>query len=288
MSSTMNKLMSVYDFRLSCDAYSHLEIIDSLKEFAKEYTFQKEKGEKTGYLHFQGRIKLKVRKRYSTIKKFKPECFAKVKWLLTSNASKNNDFYVTKEDTRVEGPWSTEDGEEPQYIPRQIREVIKLYPFQEKVHNSCFQYDPRTINIVLDPMGNLGKSIVCQYLDVYKKAVMVPPINDYKDMIQYCMSRRRTPAYLIDMPRALKKDKLYSFYSAIETLKSGFLFDLRYKGRVKHIDRPVVWVFTNNIPNRKYLSQDMWKFYKIVNKDLVEYDPEEPETSDYQFDHLDQ
>lgn len=285
----MNKLVTVYDFTLPCEDITPQEIIESLKGFCNtNSTFQREKGDKTGYLHYQGRIRLSPRKRFSTMKKFKPTPFQKVRWSITSKTERNNNEYVTKDHTRVEGPWSLKDCSDA-YIPKQIKEIIHLYPFQETIVKSCSIYDSRTINIVYDPTGNIGKSIICQLLDIHKKAVMIPPINDYKDVIQYCMSRRRTPAYLIDMPRALNKKNQASFYSALETIKSGFLFDIRYKGKVKHIDRPVMWVFTNKLPKHEYLSHDMWKFHKVVNKEMVTYIPtDEQSSSEYETSALDQ
>ena len=265
-----NKLLTVYDFNMPSEEIRYEDVIKSLDTFAREWTFQHEKGA-TGYLHFQGRFKLGVRKRFSTMKNFKPKCFEKVQWSPTSNKNKGNNFYVMKPETRVAGPWSSNDAPPP-FIPRQISSIKRLFPFQKTIMNSCSIYEPRIINILINVNGNEGKSIICQYLDVHELAVMVPSINDYKDMIQYCMCRRKTPAYLIDLPRAMKKEKLGSFYSAIETLKSGFLFDLRYKGHVKHIDRPVVWVFTNTMPDINNLSLDMWRFWKIENKKLVKLD----------------
>lgn len=264
----MNKLVTVYDFTLPADNITPQEIIDSLRGFCKKNsTFQKEEGLKTGYLHYQGRIRLLTRKRFSTMIKFKPTPFEKVRWSVTSKGEKNNDEYVTKDCTRVEGPWDLSDD---LYIPIQVRNIKKLFPYQQTITNSCKVYNPRTINLLLQRKGNIGKSLLAQYLDIHKLAVMVPPINDYKDVIQYCMSRRRTPAYIIDMPRALTKKNQSQFYSAIETIKSGFLYDIRYKAKVKHIDRPVIWIVTNNLPDKTYLSEDMWKYWTVKDNILHE------------------
>lgn len=266
---SMNKLVTTYDFTLAQENITPHEIMESLKGFCKSNsTFQLEKSNKTGYLHYQGRIRLSPRKRFSTMKLFKPAPFEKVRWSVTSATEKNNNDYVTKAGTRVDGPWSLEDCADT-YIPKQIRDIESLYPYQQTILDSCAIYEPREINLLLQRKGNIGKSILAQYLDIKKLAVMIPPINDYKDVIQYCMSRRRTPAYIIDMPRALTKKNQSAFYSALETIKSGFLFDIRYKGKVKHIDRPVMWVVTNVLPDENYLSKDQWKYWEVENNKLI-------------------
>ena len=75
-------------------------------------------------------------------------------------------------------------------------------------------------------------------------------------------------AYLIDMPRALKKDKLFGFYSALETLKDGYAYDDRYRFVEKVFDCPNIWVFSNCMPDPDMLSIDRWRIYSVVNNSL--------------------
>ena len=99
-----------------------------------------------------------------------------------------------------------------------------------------------------------GKTTLCQYIDVYGLGLMVPPLKDYKQLMEYCMYFPPAKAYMIDMPRALNKENLAQFFSAIETIKGGFMFDTRFKGRRIHFDRPNIWVFTNSKPDLSLLS----------------------------------
>jgi hypothetical protein len=74
------------------------------------------------------------------------------------------------------------------------------------------------------------------------------------------------------MPRAIKKDRLYGFYSAIETIKDGYAYDDRYKFKEKVFDCPNIWIFSNILPNSKLLSSDRWRIWEVDNnKVLIPY-----------------
>ncbi len=77
------------------------------------------------------------------------------------------------------------------------------------------------------------------------------------------------------MPRSMNKDRLYGFYSAIETIKDGYCYDDRYEFKERVFDCPNVWIFTNTYPNINFLSKDRWKIWSIHQGNLitVELDP---------------
>lgn len=55
----MNNAIYVYDFVFNENAFDNEQIlISKLKGLSKKFTFQLEKGEKNGYLHYQGRLSL--------------------------------------------------------------------------------------------------------------------------------------------------------------------------------------------------------------------------------------
>lgn len=106
-----------WDFTLKkTDDIDENIIKNILKEYCKNYAFQLEKGE-TGYIHYQGRISLKIKSRVG------PPLF-NAHWTPTSNENKSNNFYVIKSDTRILGPWTDKDRDI--YIPKQYRN-IELY-----------------------------------------------------------------------------------------------------------------------------------------------------------------
>lgn len=202
-------------------------------------------------------MSLKVKERiYSLVNKF-----PKFHLSITSSANRTNFFYVMKEETRIDGPWKDDDPEPP-YIPRQCR-VKEWRPWQSQLIQILSVWDPRTIHIVYDPRGNIGKSIFITYMGASRCACQIPPINDFKDLMRMVMDMPKLPTYLIDMPRAMNKDKLYQFYSGIETIKSGYAYDDRYSFKYEYFDSPQICVFTNTLPDENLLSKDRWRIWCI-------------------------
>lgn len=75
------------------------------------------------------------------------------------------------------------------------------------------------------------------------------------------MDTKEMPLYIFDIPRALDKKQQKQFYAGIESIKDGYAYDDRYKFREKWFDSPIVWVFTNVLPDMNYLSSDRWKIW---------------------------
>jgi len=251
-----------FDFTLPKDELDHTTIIDILYPgIVKKYCFQLEQGD-SGYLHYQGRISLVKKRRLNEILKVVKPLLEKIHLSITSNNGLENNFYVMKNDTRIEGPWADSD-EKPVYIPRQIREIKNLHPWQEKVLELSLLWDTRSINIIHDTEGNIGKSTLATYMGVNKLGKQIPYCNDYKDIMRMVMDMPTSSCYLIDMPRAICKDKLFQMYSAIETIKSGYAYDDRYHFKEKYFDCPNIWVFTNVLPDPGLLSTDRWKYWRI-------------------------
>lgn len=257
---------------MSADGLTFSEVIETLKPIAKHYVFQLERGDVHGYMHYQGRISLIKKRRakekhivLALFKTWKPNYLEP-----TTNECKGDVFYATKEDTRVEGPWSDKD--EQIYVPRQVRDIEGLRPWQQYIVDDAKVWDKRHINILYDTTGNNGKSILKTYVGVYKIGRAIPFTNDYKDMMRIVMDTTKKPLYIIDIPRALKKDSMYNFFSAIETLKDGYAYDDRYSFREEYFDCPNIWVFMNTIPDIDMLSHDRWRFWKINDKqELTKY-----------------
>lgn len=258
-----------YDWTLPRDDWSHTEIIKLIHpKYVKKYTFQLEKGD-SGYEHFQGRLSLIKKRRLTEACKLLKEVLPKIHLSVTSNNGLEDNFYVLKEDTKLEGAWSDTDPK-PQFIPRQIREITKLKPWQQTVVDLSSEWNTRNINIILDTAGNIGKSILSTYMGVYGHGRQLPYCNDYKDIMRMVMDIPTSRCYLIDMPRAINKEKLFQMYGAIETVKSGYAYDDRYSFRDKYFDCPNIWVFTNTVPDFGLLSIDRWKLWEVKNDTLKE------------------
>jgi len=248
-----------FDFTSYETHLSHKEIIAIIRDHTTKWAFQLEKGE-TGKLHYQGRFSLKNKVR-------SPTQVAKllgVTWhfSITSNDCKDNDDYVTKTDTREAGPWRHDDPPPP-YIPRQIREIEKLRPWQQHIVDDAHIWDTRHINIIIDETGNHGKSILKTWVGVHGIGRSLPFMNDYRDLMRVVMDTPKKPLYIIDIPRSLKKDHLFQFFAGIETLKDGYAYDDRYKFREEYFDCPNIWVFMNTVPETSMLSKDRWKIWEF-------------------------
>lgn len=288
-----NKLLTVFDFTIpKSDEVKHEDTVKIfLKGFSKKWTFQEETG-KTGYKHYQGRISLKIRARLSTvINKFRVHG---IHWGVTSGENKTNNFYVTKEETRVNGPWSDVDEENEIYIPRQFRDKLNnLRPFQQYIWRNKNEFDDRKINMIYCDKGNKGKTVIACLTELFSSGVSLPIVNDAEKLIQsaenICRARclRNPSPFFIDLPRAMEKNRLNGIYTAIEVIKSGKLYDVRYKYRTWWIDSPVIWVFSNVHPNMRLLSTDRWKIWTINEQyQLVELDKKSIRNIENAVDHF--
>lgn len=247
-----------------------------MKSLAKKWEFQLEECPTTNKQHFQAGFSLIKKGKRKDILALVPEQ-VRNQWSVRpmSNPGAKSWTYSSKVASRVEGPWTHAD-KEAAYIPRHVRNV-ELRPWQAAVKEMCGEYDDRVINLLYCPKGGIGKSILIDYMDCNGLAEAVPPLNDAKDIMQLvcCVvenaggSAKAPKAFLFDLPRAMKKDKLLGLYSAIEQIKDGRAYDLRYAYKKHRFDRPAVWVFTNTKPDTSMLSQDRWRFWSVVENHLT-------------------
>ena len=250
------------------------DTLEELEEYCnlycKKWCFQAEVCPSTGRRHIQLRISLKKKCR-------KPPflSFATVNWSATSNHINSANFfdYCTKNESAVKDTCKRSD-DEIIYIPRQVRDIKEWYPWQDAVIASLDVFDKRHINWLYCPTGNIGKSTLGTWCRCNKLARTIPMINDYKELMGAVIDMP-SKAYMIDMPRALKKDKQFQLLGAIETIKDGYAFDTRYKYREINFDCPVIWIFSNQLPDRSCLSIDRWIIWTVENNQLKKYNENE-------------
>lgn len=272
-----------FDFRMNLEYAEAEQIIDFLKPLCKKWCFKGEEGE-GGYKHWQGRLSLIVRKRKTTLlilfqKFLKENNNEKTGMYLeptkTGEFEKvaNNQFtYIEKSDTQLTQVYK--DCIDAVYIPRQLRNIKVLYPWQNQIKEDINIFNERSINVIFDPTGGIGKSTICSYLELNENCVDVPPITDshylMSSVCDILMGKKlRDPkALFFDLPRALNKDNLTSMFVVIEQIKKGKLYDYRNHYKEWWIDSPNIWVFTNSLPNINLLSKDRWKIWEIKDKKL--------------------
>lgn len=255
--------LTTYDFTSFVSTPDEAKVL--LREYCKAWVFQHEAGDETGKEHLQGRMHLKVRDRFSGLaKKFKGWHFS-----ITSNAAKDDFFYVEKSDTRIGGPWSSKDPI-PMALPDDLVGLV-LRPWQQYIVDHSKDKDWRSVNIIIDKAGNCGKSTLAKYCGFNGIGRMLPFANDFRDLSRMVMDTPTSTLYLIDIPRGIPKKNLALFYAGIESLKNGYAFDDRYNFREKYFTCPNVWVFTNVVPDKSLLSADRWKFWEVQGDNLVQY-----------------
>lgn len=268
-----------FDFTLKADTFLPETICDHLREWCNKWVFQKERSE-SGYEHYQGRINMMKPKRVDQAIKIWQEVLPSIHISPTSGACKTFD-YVMKADTRIDGPWNDETP--VQRLTPQLAEFIELemYGWQKDVLELCHQQDFRHIHVILDEIGNTGKSILAEYLEYKGLAYEIPMMNSMEDIMQCAMGISPQKCYLIDMPKGLKKEKLASFYSGIECLKNGVMYDKRYAFKKRRIARPQIIVFTNVMPDFGLLSWDRWAIHRITGlKNLIDVETPERKKED--------
>lgn len=263
-----------FDFTVPETKYTFEELVEHLKDWCKCWVFQKEMGD-SGYIHYQGRVRLIKARRFSTLKttdflkggRFTPT---------TGEEFKKKSFaYVMKADTRVEGPWDDRDFLEPPKKTRQLEEFLnyEMYGWQKAILEKLPVYDDRHIWIILCKSGNNGKSIFSEYLEYKGLAYEIPPMRSMEDIMGVVMGIPDQKNFTIDMPRGMKKKDLAEFYAGVESIKDGKAYDKRYSWKKKRFSRPNVFVFTNTLPDFDLMSPDRWTVKEIVGTELVDWKP---------------
>jgi len=300
----MSNQVFVYDFTIPQKSTTKKIIEEFLRLHCKKWSFQLEEGVKTGYIHYQGRFSLLEKKRQTAVQKmFFAAGITGFHISITSNANYDNLDYVTKDFTRVDGPWSHMDSPTERILRRHAIIAKGFYPWQQTVIDKSdinktdidikldkfeddtegenkktklekfeaaklsakFAFD-RVINVILDKRGNHGKSVFCSYLQKENMGALIPYADTYTAIVQMAFGMAEYidgKIAMIDLPRGLKDEKLNQLYAAIEQIKSGELFDPRYNFKFISIEQPSVWVFANVMPNISYLSKDRWVFWNI-------------------------
>ena len=271
----MSIKITCWDFTLPfSEKYSNEDLLGkSLSEIStKKSTFQLETS-LSGYKHWQGRIITKKQYRETEIHKIGKDDFLNgIHWSITSNVNKGNMDYCSKEFTRTAGPFTV--GDYLKVLTWQLKEFKKygLWHWQQKVFDMCSIVDMRSINLIYDQRGHCGKSLFCEYLEYMNVAEEIPPFRLMDDIFQWVYSVAGKQAYIFDMPRGMKKDKLGDFYSGIEVIKNGVAYDKRYTAKKIRFGRPQIFVFTNTLPDFALMSADRWKVWTINDEmELVKY-----------------
>lgn len=283
-----SKDVTGYDFRYSVHYkmngveydMSPSNVISILKGVATHWCFQLEKGE-TGYEHYQGRLRLHHKKTKSAALKLfgdsPPNYFEPTSEKEYQRGSFN---YQMKVDTRTGGPWTDKSEDIPMETLDQLIPFEKNGPF--KWQQKCLDIiatkpDLRKVYIIVNPAGSKGKSSFVNNLLTKRLGYFVPSINDHIKLIQACCNivesipvepgcYRRPNCFLLDIPKSMghNRKELSNLYRVIEELKDGRVVEFRYKYRMILFHTPHIFVYTNEYPDIRLLSEDRFCIYTVT------------------------
>jgi len=117
----------------------------------------------------------------------------------------------------------------------------------------------RTVNFVVDPEGNSGKSWLCKWaVTKHPDRVQIFRIGK-RDDLAYCIDIDKD-IFLFDIPRG---QMTYLQYSVLESMKDRMIFSPKYESSFKILRKvPTVIVFSNEQPDMNAMSADR---YRIIN-----------------------
>ena len=116
--------------------------------------------------------------------------------------------------------------------------------------------DDRTVEFIIDPVGNSGKTWFCQYMVTqHPDSVQYLRIGK-RDDLTFCIDETRT-IFLFDVPRS-QMDFLQ--YNVLEQLKDRMVFSPKYASTLKILSSKChVVVFSNEEPCMIKLSDDRYR-----------------------------
>ena len=269
--TTRTNALAMYDLTAPCEKYTLDNMRDWMRTYCKRWCFQKESGAETGYVHYQCRISLISKKRLNNMITWMASTMTGVHVTATSNPTfyAGNEFYVMKEDTRIEGPWSDREDINMTKIPSRLRAEPTWRPWQKQVLDiAAEEPNDRTINVIYDCVGKKGKSFLTLWMMSRNMCERIPQQKDARDIMRMVMNLPKRKTYFIDLPRGTSHRDQHTIYAAIEEIKNGYCYDDRYSFKREMFEPPHVFVFTNSYPDLSLLSRDRWVFWQIINNEL--------------------
>lgn len=216
------------------------DLWETLVPICKKFHFQLEEGA-NGYKHFQGCFSLKNKEYLGTVKnliRYDIHLESCKSWFASVN-------YVTKDMTRIGGPWS--------HDTVWIKIPQKLLKWQEEVVESIkLPPDDRTICWYWSEQGNIGKTTLCKYLAVMHQATILTNASG-KDIAYALPDHPKIVCFNL-----VRSQETYFNYTALEEVKDGLMFSSKYKSKTRIFNSPHVLVFANWQPCKEKLSSDRW------------------------------
>jgi hypothetical protein len=130
--------------------------------------------------------------------------------------------------------------------------------------------NPRRIFVIVDPIGNSGKSFfVKNYCRLYPNTTVLLSNTREADMFYNASNYAERRVILLDISRSETQN---INYGAIEALKNGFFVNSKYRSCSVDGPPPHLVIFTNSEPQYEALSMDRWYILHLhheTNKNIT-------------------
>ena len=264
---------AVWDFTAWCSRVGEdpRAFYDAIKPYFKSAAWSLEKAPSTGALHFQGRGSLfkKIRDGPGSAELANSLGFAYFKPASKENIDNTN--YQQKAESHVAGPWSFQSPppikvSDVAYIESNMHALPFVAELKEWLEGPV---DPRAIWWVCDQVGNSKKSSTIAFLAFHGLVEVIPFVDNHKDLLQFAYGFAHKKAYAINVARgcAPKDDKerkeFASFIAGLESLKDGFVYDIRNHAKKEQMERPHILVMANCKPIFDAATRDRWRILRI-------------------------
>lgn len=226
------------------------KILEYFKEYCDKYIIGEEIGE-CGTPHLQGAFVLKKKDRFDGI-------FNKIGFKCHLEKMKGNwkqqQEYCSKGENIIHFSIDCDD-EELECLKEE-----ELYEWQKDVFNLIKgPRNNRTINWYWEKKGNVGKTAFTRFLGIKHNACIIQK-GKYADIMNHVYMSKNVKVFIIDVPRSSGNSVSYN---ALESIKSGIIFNSKYETGQKFINPPHVIVFSNEPPELEKLSKDRWNIIEI-------------------------
>lgn len=234
------------------------------KLYCKKYVWQIERAPTTDSLHYQARISLKIKARKGRVRRIFKGCHISPE--MNSSSDGAGEFYATKDETRVQGPWTDKD---IVHFRDQRYDIGDHYlPWQAECMRMLMRQDDRQILIVVDPTGHSGKTVLAHHIVLFHGGIFVPSFfQTGQEVLQFVHGFTREGGryvIVVDVPRAALLPRIAPrLFAAFETIKAGVLYDGRYHGQMRYIRTPRIVCFCNDLPDPALLTGDRWDVLRL-------------------------
>lgn len=264
-----------------------LEVV--LVPICEKYAFQLEVTPTTEKYHFQVALKLKDRKRHSTLLNMLSKSLGVAPQFITIDRQRGtweeSVKYVTKEESRApEAEPCLSVGTLAPYSGQDIKvldDETSRFPWQQELFKEFFNNSPvnllpandREVWWITDEQGCSGKSLFIKYCCYNNSAIKKITFGTSHQLRSSVIDAGPALMYIVDIPRTKGvEDHLNNIITVVEDIKNGFVVsNFHGKSRQLMINPPHVLIFSNIKCPHLLLSEDRWQVRQIINKELYRY-----------------